>query len=135
MLRGRTVACVEDEMLRVGEEAFREGERGASGTVAVPRVFSHDGGLCEAFPTVDWRRFSCEGVVGVSFGLRGELFGVVGFNVDGEASLMEPGLRKGDWRGLLKESGEGLYGFGVGVVDIVNRIVFFYSCFVIRCLP
>jgi len=41
-------------------------------------------------------------------GFRGELFGVDGRRVDGELSLMEPGLRKGDWRGLLKERGEGL---------------------------
>jgi hypothetical protein len=35
--------------------------------------------------------------------------------VDGEASRIDPGLRNGDWRGLLEKSGEGLY--GVGVVD------------------
>jgi hypothetical protein len=51
----------------------------------------------------------------VSFGFSGELLGVKGRTVDGELSRMEPGLRKGDWRGLLKESGDGLY--GVGVVD------------------
>lgn len=44
----------------------------------------------------------------MSLGLRGELFGVRGRTVDGEFSLIELGLRKGDWRGLLKESGEGL---------------------------
>jgi hypothetical protein len=87
---------------------FLVGELGGSGVLAVPRVFSHDGGFCEALLVVDWRRAACEGVVGVSFGLRGELFGVEGRSVDGEPSLMEPGLRKGDWRGLLKERGEGL---------------------------
>jgi hypothetical protein len=51
----------------------------------------------------------------VSFGFSGELLGVRGLTVLGELSRMEPGRRKGDWRGLLKESGDGLY--GVGVVD------------------
>lgn len=46
-------------------------------------------------------------------GFSGELVGVVGLAVAGEASRMEPGRRKGDWRGLLKDSGEGLYGVGV----------------------
>jgi hypothetical protein len=87
---------------------FLVGELGGSGVLALPRVFSHGGGFCDALAAVDWRRVACEGVVGVSFGLRGELFGVEGRRVEGEASLMEPGLRKGDWRGLLKESGEGL---------------------------
>lgn len=98
---GRTVCCVDVDTWRVGDA-------GASGAVAVPRVFSHDGGFCDALLVVDWRRFAWEGVVGVSLGLRGELFGVKGRTVDGEFSLMEPGLRKGDWRGLLNESGEGL---------------------------
>jgi len=119
VLSGRTVAWVDEEPLRVGEGTgegmFRLGDAGASRAVAVARVFSHEGGFCDALPAAGWRRFSCEGVVGVSFGLRGELVGVVGFAVDGDASRMEPGRRKGDWRGLLKDSGEGLY--GVGVVD------------------
>jgi hypothetical protein len=93
---------------REGEGMFLVGELGGSGVLAVPRVFSHEGGFCGALPAVDWRRVTCEGVVGVSFGLRGELLGVVGRSVDGEASRIEPGRRKGDWRGLLKESGEGL---------------------------
>jgi len=57
---------------------------------------------------MDRRLGVCAGDVGVSLGFRGELFGVDGRRVDGELSLMEPGLRKGDWRGLLKERGEGL---------------------------
>jgi hypothetical protein len=86
----------------------------------VPRVFSHEGGFCEALLVADCRRFAWDGVVGVSFGFSGELFGVDGRTVDGEPSRMEPGLRKGDWRGLLKESGEGLY--GVGVVDCSSML-------------
>lgn len=58
--------------------------------------------------------------MGVSLGLRGELPGVEGFTVEGELSRMEPGLRNGDWRGLLKERGDGLY--GVGVVDCMSLI-------------
>ena len=108
VLNGRMVPCVELETLRVGDGMFRVGDDGGSGAVAVPRVFNHDGGFCEALLVVDCRRFACEGVVGVSFGFRGELLGVKGRTVDGELSRMEPGLRKGDWRGLLKESGEGL---------------------------
>jgi hypothetical protein len=115
VLKGRMVFCVELETLRVGDGMFRVGEMGASVGVAVPRVFSHDGGFCEALLVVDCRNVAWEGVVGVSFGFSGELLGVEGRTVDGEASRMDPGLRKGDWRGLLKESGEGLY--GVGVVD------------------
>jgi hypothetical protein len=115
VLRGRTVPCVDDETLRVGDGMFRMGDVGASAVFVVPRVFSHDGGFCEALLVVDCRKLTCEGVVGVSFGFKGELFGVKGRTVDGEASRMDPGLRKGDWRGLLKERGEGLY--GVGVVD------------------
>jgi hypothetical protein len=106
------VCCVDEDTCRVGElflggERALVGELGGSGDLVIPRVFSHDGGFCEALLAMD-RRFACEGVVGVSLGLRGELFGVVGRRVDGELSRMEPGLRKGDWRGLLKERGEGL---------------------------
>jgi len=113
VLRGRTVICEDEETFRVGEtlrpgERFREGELGASGVPVVPRVFSQDGGFCDGLPPMDRRLGVCAGDVGVSFGLRGELFGVDGRRVDGELSLMEPGLRKGDWRGLLKERGEGL---------------------------
>ena len=112
VLRGRTVFCVDEDSCRVGEmfrvgERARVGELGGSGDRVIPLVFSHDGGCCEALLATE-RRFTCEGVVGVSFGLSGELFGVVGRSVDGELSLMEPGRRKGDWRGLLKERGEGL---------------------------
>ncbi len=93
--------------MRSGER-LRIGELGASGVFVVPRVFSHDGGFCDGLPPMDRRLGAWAGDVGVSFGLRGELLGVDGRRVDGELSLMEPGLRKGDWRGLLKESGEGL---------------------------
>lgn len=41
-------------------------------------------------------------------GFNGELVGVEGFAVDGECVKGELGRRKGDARGLLKESGEGL---------------------------
>lgn len=96
VFKGRTVCCEEVDTFRAGEAMFRVGELSGSGVVAVPRVFSHDGGFCEALLVVDWRRVACEGVVGVSLGLRGELFGVEGRSVDGEPSLIEPGLRKGD---------------------------------------
>lgn len=115
VLKGRMVDCVEEETFLVGEGMFRVGDIGASVGVAEPRVFSHEGGFCEALLVVDCRRFACDGVVGVSLGFSGELLGVDGRTVEGEPSRMEPGRRKGDWRGLLKESGEGLY--GVGVVD------------------
>lgn len=61
-------------------------------------------------PAVDWRRSTGEEAVAEpSRGLRGELVGVEGRAAAGEgASRMEPGRRKGDWRGLLKERGEGL---------------------------
>lgn len=99
-LSGRAVAWVDGETLRVGEGIgegrFLPGDAGASRAAAGARVLSHEGGFCDAWPAAEWRRLSCEGVVGVSFGLRGELVGVVGFAVDGEASRMEPGLRKGD---------------------------------------
>jgi hypothetical protein len=115
VLSGRTVAAVEYDALRVGEGIFRAGDRGGSAVLA--RLFSHAGGFCEALLMVACRRLACEGVVGVlSFGFNGELLGVRGRTVvDGEASRIDPGLRKGDWRGLLEKSGEGLY--GVGVVD------------------
>jgi hypothetical protein len=101
VLSGRTVLCDEDDTLRdvsrVGD-GTRKGEVGAKSCVlVVPRVFSHEGGFSEALLVVDWRKFACEkGVVGVSFGFSGELFGVDGRTVDGEASRIDPGLRKGD---------------------------------------
>ena len=84
------------------------GELGGSGVAVVPRVLSHEGGFGDAGLAAVGRRLTCDGVVGVSLGFSGELFGVEGRRVDGEASRIEPGLRNGDWRGLLKESGEGL---------------------------
>jgi hypothetical protein len=108
VLKGRTVACVDEDTLRVGDGMLRVGDIGASMVFAVPRVFSHEGGFCEALLVVDCRSVACDGVVGVSFGFNGELLGVEGRTVDGEFSRIDPGLRKGDWRGLLKESGEGL---------------------------
>lgn len=95
----RNVCCVEVETCRVGE-------LGASGAMAVPRVFSHAGGFTEALLDVAFRRGVCEGVVGNGF--RGELDGVVGRTVEGECARGESGRRKGEVRGLLKESGEGL---------------------------
>lgn len=125
VLRGRTVSMVEEDELRVGDGMFREGEAGTSAVLVVPRVFSHEGGFCDALLVVDCRRLACEGVVGVSFGvsfgLSGELLGVDGRTVEGEPSRMDPGLRKGDCRGLLKERGEGLY--GVGVVDLLTLAI------------
>lgn len=69
VLSGRTVAWVDEETLRmgegmgegrflVGEGMFLLGDVGASGTAAVARVFSHEGGFCDALPTVEERRFS-----------------------------------------------------------------------------
>lgn len=107
VLSGRTVFCDVEEAWRVGER-LRMGELGGSGVAVVPRVLSHEGGFGDAGLAAVGRRFTCDGVVGVSLGFRGELFGVEGRRVDGEASRIEPGLRNGDWRGLLKESGEGL---------------------------
>jgi hypothetical protein len=107
VLRGRAVLCVVGPALRVGE-TLRPGEAGGSGVPEVVRVCSHGGGVCDDPLGAAGRRFACEGVVGVSLGLSGELFGVEGRRVEGDASLMEPGRRKGDWRGLLKDSGEGL---------------------------
>lgn len=115
VLRGRPVPwAVGGGALRVGE-TWRPGEAGGSGVPDRVRVCSHGGGFCDAGPVAGagaaaaaGRRFACEGVLGVSLGLRGELFGVEGRRVEGEASLMEPGRRKGDWRALLKDSGEGL---------------------------
>lgn len=97
------------ETLRVGEP-LRAGDVG-SGVADWLRVCSHGGGDGGALPAAAavGRRFACEGVVGVSLGFSGELVGVEGRRVEGEASRMEPGRRKGDWRCvLLKESGEGL---------------------------
>jgi hypothetical protein len=107
VLRGRAVLCVVEGALRVGE-TLRPGEAGGSGVPEVARVCSHGGGVCDALAAAVGRRFACEGVVGVSLGFRGELFGVEGRRVEGDLSRMEPGRRKGDWRGLLKERGEGL---------------------------
>jgi len=108
VLNGRTVFCEFEEAFRVGER-LRRGELGGSGVAVVPRVLSHEGGFGDAGLAAVGRRFTWDGVVGVvSLGFKGELFGVDGRRVDGEASLIEPGLRNGDWRGLLKESGEGL---------------------------
>lgn len=58
VLRGRTVACVDDDKFRVGDGTWRVGELGGSGAVAVPRVLSQDGGLTDALLVVDWRRFN-----------------------------------------------------------------------------
>lgn len=99
VFEGRTVCCVEVETCRVGE-------LGTSGAVVVPRVFSHAGGLIEALLVVELRRGVCEGVVAAGF--RGELVGVAGRTVEGEWARGEAGRRKGEVRGLLKESGEGL---------------------------
>lgn len=95
LIAGR-VDCVGESTCRVGETAFRVGDTGASGAVVPPRVFSHDGGFCVGLFAPVGRRFACDGVVGVSLGLRGDVFGVVGRRAAGEPSLMEPGLRKGD---------------------------------------
>jgi len=109
VLRGRTEFCPMKETLRVGEP-LRAGDVG-SGVADVLRVCSHGGGDWGPLPgpVPAGRRFACEGVVGVSLGLSGELVGVEGRSVLGDDSLMEPGRRKGDWRWLLlKDSGEGL---------------------------
>lgn len=106
VLEGR---MLEAETCRVGEGMLREGEVGESGAADVARVFSHEGGFCGGRPMDEGRRRAAgEPVSGVSLGLRGELFGVEGRSVLGDCGRMEPGRRKGDWRGLLKESGEGL---------------------------
>jgi hypothetical protein len=112
VLNGRTVICDDEDTFRVGEtwragERFRAGEVG-SGVPDSLLVFSHDGGFCDGMPPMDRRLGVCAGEVGVSFGLRGELFGVDGRRLPGELCLMEPGLLKGDWRVLLKARGEGL---------------------------
>jgi hypothetical protein len=93
VFEGRMVCCVD-------EETCREGEGGTSAAAAVPRVFSHGGGFCEASLVVACRRGVCDGVEGVGF--NGELVGVDGRCDD------DVGRRKGDVRGLLKDSGEGL---------------------------
>jgi hypothetical protein len=102
------VCCEDVDTWRTGDARFRVGESGGSGVFVVPRVLSHEGWFCVALVVVDGCSVACEGVVGVSFGFSGEVFGVKGLTVAGELSRMEPGLRKGDWRGLLKERGEGL---------------------------
>lgn len=102
VLRGRPVPwAVGGGALRVGE-TWRPGEAGGSGVPDRVRVCSQGGGFCDAGPV------AAAGAVVVSLGLSGELLGVEGRRVEGEASLMEPGRRKGDWRALLKDSGEGL---------------------------
>lgn len=95
----------------VDVETWRDGDLGGSGSREAPRVLSHGGGFCEALLAVDFRSGVCRGVLpGVGF--SGLLPGVVGRAVvDGEfpgecASVL--GRRKGDVRGLLKESGDGL---------------------------
>lgn len=119
VLSGRIVPCVEDDTWRVGDTRFLVGEGGCSSVFAVPLVFSHDGGgFCVALLAVDCRSVACEGVVGVSFGFNGELLGVKGRTVDGEASRMEPGRRKGDWRGLLRD----LNGRGVADWILLNPL-------------
>ena len=88
-------------------DTWRVGELGGSRAVEVPRVLSQDGGFCEALLAVDLRRGVCEGVL-PGVGLSGELVGVEGRTVDGEWVRGELGRRKGDARGLLKDSGDGL---------------------------
>ena len=83
------------------------GEVGGSAVVVVPRVLSHAGGFCDAVLAVDFRRLVCDGVE-VSFGFSGEAPGVEGRTVEGECVKGELGRRKGEVRGLLKDSGEGL---------------------------
>lgn len=134
---GRTVCCVD-------EDTFRVGEVGGSGVAVVPRVVSHAGGLLAASLVFEWRKGECVGVGVSPAGFRGELFGVaaVGFKAElvgvaaegvapegfsgelvgvdglaaeGECASGVLGRRNGEVRGLLKDSGDGLY--GVGVVD------------------
>lgn len=90
------------------EGTCRVGDPGALGVVVVPRVFSHGGGCADALLVVECRSGVCwDGVEGVCLG--GELFGVDGFTVvEGECVRGELARRKGEVRGLLKESGEGL---------------------------
>jgi hypothetical protein len=111
VLTGLAVCCVDVETWRVGE-------LGGSTLVVDPRVFSHDGGCADALLVVDCRRGAgaCEGV-DASLGFRGELVGVDGRTVEGECVNGELGRRKGEVRGLLKDSGEGLYGVGVVAWD------------------
>lgn len=45
VLVGRTVFSDELETFRAGDARWRVGELGGSGAVAVPRVFSHEGGF------------------------------------------------------------------------------------------
>lgn len=96
-------------------DSLRVGEAG-SGVAVVPRVVSQEGGLrvVESPLGVELRRgdcatrgFSGEKPEGVE-GRRGEeAVGVAARTVEGEARG-ELGRRKGEVRGLLKESGEGL---------------------------
>ena len=103
VLEGRMVCCVE-------VETWREGDLGISGSREAPRVCSQGGGFCDALLAVDLRTGACKGVLpGVGF--SGELPGVVGRAVDGEFPgdcVRVLGRRKGEVRGLLKESGDGL---------------------------
>lgn len=128
MLVGRTVACVDEEILRVGEGLVATGDLGGSGDVVAPRVLSHDGGLLGSAVPDGTGRPGLDGVGVVSFGfsdelvagascvaLRGEVLGVVGRRVEGECVSGVLGRRNGEVRGLLKDSGDGLY--GVGVLD------------------
>ncbi len=102
VFRGRMVCCVEVETCLVGEVGAPW-----KAAVAVPRVFSQAGGFCEALLAVEERRGVCwEGVLAAGF--SGELVGVDGRTVEGEWVRGVFGRRKGDVRGLLKESGEGL---------------------------
>ena len=62
--------------------------------------------------------------------MSGELVGVVdGLTVEGECVRGVVGRRNGDVRGLLKDSGEGLY--GVGVVDMVAACVGGRGCWIV----
>lgn len=121
---GRTVPCVDEEILRVGEGLV--GDFGGSAAVAAPRVFSQVGGLLGSAVPVDRGRAGLVGVGVISFGfngelvgvascvaLRGEVLGVVGRRVEGECVSGVLGRRNGEVRELLKESGDGLYGVGV----------------------
>lgn len=106
VFEGSIVCCVDGETWRVGDR--RVGDVGASGAVLVPRVFSHDGGWLEALLAAAFRSGVLDGVGVDAEGFRGDEPGVAGRTVDGEGGSGEVGRRKGEVRGLLKESGEGL---------------------------
>lgn len=102
-VEARRVLCVDEDTLRVGD-------LGASRRLEVlldSRLCSHGGGFCEALLAAELR--SGAGWVGV-VGFSGELFGVDGLTVEAEGDWARGvlGRRKGDVRGLLKESGDGL---------------------------